>query len=36
MQEEPFKEILLGDLLCENDHAKRRFKSRKQVKKNRI
>lgn len=32
MQEETFEEILLGDLLCGSDHARRRFKSRKQVK----
>lgn len=33
MQEELFQEILLRDLLCDSDHARRRFKSRKQVKK---
>lgn len=32
MQEEPLEEIFLGDLLCDNDHARRRLKSRKQVK----
>lgn len=32
MQEEPFQEVLLGDMICSSDHAKRRFTSRKQVK----
>lgn len=32
MQEELFQEVLLGDMICSSDHAKRRFTSRKQVK----